>query len=260
MKTRTFTYTLSFVLSLLFSSISVEAEAQFCCCPFCPTDCITDGFGGCGSSCFITNACSNPGGATDTPNADCSGTSCNPLPVKLVYFNAKVVDGGVELTWRTETEIDNEGFEIQRGIGATFEWEYLHFEKGYGTSTEVHEYFYFDDTPPPGDNYYRLKQLDFDGTETYSKTEVASVDLDQKRFSLWPTLADENVLVKVEDHSHSNPIQYQAKVFDMMGREVMTSSFDEGLNLNVSNLTPGQYLINVQSEGFVETLRFVKIQ
>ena len=106
----------------------------------------------------------NPGGAEDSNDAACAGTSCNPLPIELVGFQVKVINEGVELYWETESETDNEGFEIQRMSGVNMDWEVLDFVRGNGTTEYAQDYYYFDRTPPPGNHYYRLKQIDFEGT------------------------------------------------------------------------------------------------
>ncbi len=90
------------------------------------------------------------------------------LPVELSSFTAKVLrSGGIQLDWRTETEVDNYGFEIERvqdyNIEQLQEWEKIGFVEGNGNSNSPKEYSYTDEGIDYGSYAYRLKQIDTDG-------------------------------------------------------------------------------------------------
>jgi hypothetical protein len=93
------------------------------------------------------------------------------IPVELSMLHATMQDNRtVELTWRTESESSNQGFEIERGDGTTF--ERIGFVPGNGSSSERHDYSYIDQNPVSRDGrplvFYRLRQVDADGTGNYS--------------------------------------------------------------------------------------------
>lgn len=95
------------------------------------------------------------------------------IPVELSAFNVSPRgDGSMLLSWHTETETSNMGFEIERGDGENF--ERIAFVPGHGTTTEPHSYSWIDSNPVSSrtDNlvYYRLKQIDTDGTFAYSES------------------------------------------------------------------------------------------
>ena len=97
----------------------------------------------------------------------------NPLPVELVSFTANQNGSTVGLSWVTASEINNLGFEIERKLfqnGKESDWRLLGFKEGYGTSSEQKTYFFNDDLSGvyAEKAAYRLKQIDFDGTFTYS--------------------------------------------------------------------------------------------
>ena len=75
------------------------------------------------------------------------------------------------IKWQTATETNNSGFELERsqesGVSSKKNWNNITFVEGNGTTTEVNEYIYRDKIEKPGSYYYRLKQIDFDGTTTY---------------------------------------------------------------------------------------------
>ncbi len=91
------------------------------------------------------------------------------LPVELSSFDFKVRNNNVFLTWRTVTETNNLGFEIERKSPENT-FSKISFIKGFGTSEEPHNYNFADKKLRSGTYYYRLKQINLDGTFNYSKT------------------------------------------------------------------------------------------
>ncbi|MEM9884770.1 MAG: hypothetical protein AAF849_02690 [Bacteroidota bacterium] len=97
------------------------------------------------------------------------------LPVELLSFEAQVVNkDAVELKWQTASETNNRGFEIQRSLEAKI-WETVDFVEGNGTTLTTISYGWIDKSVKNGRYYYRLKQVDNDGSYEYS--EIASVDI-----------------------------------------------------------------------------------
>ncbi len=98
-----------------------------------------------------------------------------PLPVELIAFQAKVNESEqVEVTWSTATEINNDYFEVQRSKDA------IHFEtiqqvQGAGNSNMILNYKSMDNDPYSGLSYYRLKQVDYDGTTAFSQIESVNI-------------------------------------------------------------------------------------
>lgn len=83
------------------------------------------------------------------------------LPVDLIFFEAHEIKNGILLKWATASEINNSHFEIQRSVdGQTFEG--IGLVNGYGTTNEYHQYEFLDRVPKSV-NYYRLRQVDYDG-------------------------------------------------------------------------------------------------
>jgi photosystem II stability/assembly factor-like uncharacterized protein len=101
------------------------------------------------------------------------------LPVELSSFTAKVLkSGGVKLDWRTETEVSNYGFEVERlqdyKIEKLQDWNTIGFVEGHGNSNSPKDYSFTDNSAGYGKYSYRLKQIDIDGQFEYSK--VIEVD------------------------------------------------------------------------------------
>jgi hypothetical protein len=104
------------------------------------------------------------------------------IPVELISFTANRTDEGVELNWKTATEINNSGFTIERSRDEEI-FTQIGFVSGRGTTTEISSYNYLDTEIETGNYYYRLKQTDFDGTFKYLNVVLVNVGL-PKQFQL----------------------------------------------------------------------------
>jgi predicted GH43/DUF377 family glycosyl hydrolase len=105
-------------------------------------------------------------------------TSTLVVPVELTSFSAEALDRKVILKWATATELNNNGFEIQRKV-AESDFATIGFVRGEGTTTNQKEYSYIDKDLANGKYYYRLKQFDYNGTYEYSnviEVDVRSLD------------------------------------------------------------------------------------
>ena len=104
-------------------------------------------------------------------------TYLNPgsLPVELTTFTASVANGVVNLSWKTATEINNSGFEVERKSVNDNSWTTLSFVKGFGNSLSAKQYSYTDNSANSGKFNYRLKQIDQNGTFKYS--DAINVDV-----------------------------------------------------------------------------------
>ncbi|MCK9426641.1 MAG: T9SS type A sorting domain-containing protein [Ignavibacteriaceae bacterium] len=107
------------------------------------------------------------------------------VPVELTSFTGSLNNGIVSLQWQTASEKNNRGFDVQRKIGT--KWETIGFVNGRGTSTNVNRYSYSDNLSKltvAGNISYRLRQVDFDGTTTFTQEVNVSYTSAPKSFSL----------------------------------------------------------------------------
>lgn len=151
--------------------------------------------------------------------------SLNPVvPVELVNFTAEQSQNGkVVLTWRTITELNNQGFEIERLQNYKIEelqsWKKIGYVAGFGTTTETKSYSFTDEEFISGRYSYRLKQIDFDGTFEYSEIVEIEVQMPEQ-FSLvqnFPNPFNPSTVIRFsipqQDH-------VTLRVFDVLGKEV----------------------------------------
>ncbi len=174
------------------------------------------------------------------------------IPVELVSFTASANSGEVTLNWQTSTEKNNSGFEIQRRSDAGY--ASIGFVPGFGTTTEKQYYSYVDTRVNPGSYYYRLKQIDFDGTIAYSEevsVEVSAPEL----FALdqnYPNPFNPATTIGFSLAADSKVI---LKVYNALGQEVsilVNENLSEGfheISFNASNLNSGVYFYKIEATG-----------
>jgi len=240
----------------IFFLFPVGLLAQTHCC--CPVGNTCQPFVGGSLNCSFSCLAEGLGAPGIDATENCPGTACSTLPVSLITFEARTTSEGVELKWETETELNNRGFQIQRMSGISLNWEVISFIEGTGNSSRPEYYEYFDHSAPPGTNYYRLNQIDYDGTSSFSQIETTTSQ-SKNKFLLWPTITRSGVVIRNENYQERQ-LNVPLLVFDMMGRKVMESSFQESIVLDVSALIPGTYIVNMIVNNKIETLRFIKVE
>src|SRR5574338_295794 len=180
-----------------------------------------------------------------------------PLPVELVSFSASVVGGNVILNWSTATEINNRGFEIQRKSDSDFET--LGFVDGNGTTTKTQSYTFKDDQVGNGTFSYRLKQMDYDGSFSYSN--VISVDVNiPAQFELSQNYPNPFNPTTMINYQIAEPVNVTLSVFNMLGEEVavlinnqFTAAGQYSVRFDGSNLASGTYIYRLTAGDFVQT-------
>lgn len=92
------------------------------------------------------------------------------VPVEMLSFTTTLNGSEIRLLWSTATELNNKGFEIERSVNNNNNFIAIGFVEGNGSSTETNHYSFTDNFQLSGVNnlYYRLKQIDYDGTYSYS--------------------------------------------------------------------------------------------
>ncbi|HMT29897.1 MAG TPA: T9SS type A sorting domain-containing protein, partial [Bacteroidia bacterium] len=180
-------------------------------------------------------------------------TLANPLPIELLYFNAKRNHEVVDLKWVTETEINNDYFTVERSDDGT------HFSKimivdGAGNSTSPLSYFAKDEHPLTGNSYYRLKQTDFNGSTTLSK--IIKINFSTAtNCQLYPNPVKNNLTI-----TSSEQIS-KLIIYDVAGRQLTEYSGNKDIiiRMDLSNLAEGYYTLKVFDEfGSESVYNFIK--
>lgn len=174
----------------------------------------------------------------------------SPLPVELVGFNAWSVDEVVQLEWATATEHNNAGFHVQRSTDLV-QWDEVTFVPGAGNHQGMISYSATDLQPLLGLAYYRLEQVDHDGTRDLSNVRPV-LHKGRAGVDIWPNPAVSQVHIRSGEPG-------RMMVFDAYGRHVnvMQEDHNDGVLLHVTNLPTGQYLVRSLDEE-LRALKFIK--
>jgi hypothetical protein len=184
------------------------------------------------------------------------------VPVELNSFTAELNNQKVNLLWSTATEVNNQGFEIQRKSDKT-DWAAIGFAEGRGTTTEPTNYFFTDDISflSQTNLYYRLKQIDFNGDFSYS--DVVDVFLFPDDYSLtqnYPNPFNPSTLIKF---SIGKTGFTTLKLYNVLGKEVaalVNSELQAGpheVTFDASNLPSGTYFYTLTSGSYSETRKMM---
>lgn len=225
----------------------------------------------------VINTWNGVGGAVNTTNnyvelsglSDFSfwtlGSTNTPLPVELVSFSASTSEKAVLLNWVTASEIQNQGWNIERKYSET-EWTSIGFISGSGTSTEINYYTFRDENVNDGKVLYRLKQLDYSGEYVYSNIIEVDVKILPVEFALLqnypnPFNTSTRISFELPKASHIN-----ISVYNAIGEMVTTLAneiFEAGRYSRIfdaSELSTGIYFYRLTSDNITFTKKMLMIK
>lgn len=147
-----------------------------------------------------------------------SGNLNGPLPVELIFFSVHSIENKTnKLRWQTASELNNMGFEIERSDDGT-DWETINSVQGNGTTNIIQSYSFIDNRPLVGYNYYRLKQIDYDGKFEYSDIQsVLLGDIKQANMQVYPNPNDGQFTLSLFKPQHADA---SIRVYGMEGNLV----------------------------------------
>ncbi|MCC5930505.1 MAG: T9SS type A sorting domain-containing protein [Cyclobacteriaceae bacterium] len=182
----------------------------------------------------------------------------NPLPIELLFFKTNCADAGVNISWATESEINNDYFSIEKSFDLK-SWEEIVIVSGSGTSKQRNDYHYFFDGMLSDTHYYyRLKQTDYDGTTTHSAAKTT--------FCRFNHLSQDLVL-------YPNPSEAQFKISGLYDEKAIISIFDhtgikiksfyaesaDNLVIDLSFASSGLYFIKVNTTKGSKVFKAIKL-
>jgi hypothetical protein len=199
----------------------------------------------------------------------------DPVPIQLSRFVATPLNSRhVRLDWTTLSETNNYGFEVQRRTSGQPDFATLpgSFTAGHGTTTEPHSYTYVDTTAMPGRLWYRLKQIDLDGTVHFTEPIVVDVltNVSEKLLPTTFTLSQNypnpfNPSTTI-DYSLPNTSFVTLRVYDVAGRDVATlvDGIEEkgykSVVWNASGSASGTYVYQLRAGGLVQTRKMLLLR
>ncbi|MEJ8802188.1 Ig-like domain-containing protein [Pontibacter sp. H249] len=185
-----------------------------------------------------------------------------PLPITLVSFSATANKLGVELNWKTASEINNDKFIIERSSdGKTYTT--IGEVKGNGNSNVAINYSFTDLSLPYGTNYYRLKQIDFGGKYEYSKVVAVTVEnlavVEAKAFPN-PFRQNTTLTFTALKQEKASVIVYDARgsVVKQQTLELQQGVNNVSISLPTPHKTAGLYIIAVRAETFQASIKVLQ--
>lgn len=177
-----------------------------------------------------------------------------PLPIELLHFDAKAGSARtVDVTWTTATEIDNDYFIVEKSTNGA-SWSQLGTVPGAGNSTETIDYYLEDAQPVLGNNYYRLKQVDYNGTIKTSDIRLVIFN-GHGGIGIYPNPATNKFIVTLENIEAS-----EITFYDAMGKLVqlpIIASSKDALEFSVDRISEGIYYIKVDTGSESSTLKVI---
>ncbi len=206
-----------------------------------------------------TGSLSSASQATFPASEWVAGLFAAALPIKLVYFDAKVNDeGNVNCTWEAATQSNNRLFTVEKSIdGVNF--DSAGTLPGAGTTSQLIDYSLLDEHPYTGTSYYRLKQTDIDGASTVSA--IVPVNISPKAgMTIFPNPAKATMLLNYITKAAST---LNVQITDLTGRVISTNDYNlqnggNTFSINVSNLAQGTYLLQAFDGVKTTTSKFIK--
>lgn len=191
------------------------------------------------------------------------------VPVEMTSFTASSVKNKNILLWQTATEKNNSGFEVQRSANKV-NFEKIGFVSGNGTTAEKHNYTFTDAAPLSGVNYYRLKQVDYDGTATYTDAVEAVAALPTS-FALSQNYP--NPFNPVTNISYQVPAKTHITltVFNSVGQKIKTLADEvkeagyyniiwDGKDDHHTGVAAGIYFYRIQGGDFISTKKMIYLK
>jgi len=175
------------------------------------------------------------------------------LPVEFAYISRETDENGIpEVTWGTSSEKNNEYFALMRLDGS--EWTEVNRVQGAGNSENLIEYSLKDRTAEYGVNYYRVKQVDFDGNATNSN--YVSVESNRVGATIFPNPVSRNETIRIFNVN----LDDQISLVSSTGTLVYTVVADQNsmlINTAEFDLKQGMYFITIQNEAELSTNKII---
>ena len=179
-----------------------------------------------------------------------------PLPVELSDFYSKIIKNKVMLFWQTETEINNYGFEIERKYSGPSDviysdWQKIGFVPGSGNSNSPKYYSFVDKNLANGYYTYRLKQIDYDGSYSYSDALKVKVEYKPEVLDIKNYPNPFNPITKIYYEIPEDGV-VTLKIYNALGKEIKTLISD--------NKIAGAYEIDFDATGLPSGIYFNVLQ
>ena len=185
-------------------------------------------------------------------------TTAAVLPVTLSSFKVEANNNQAIITWTTASETNSSRYEVERSAdGKTY--ISIATVKSNGTTTASHSYQVVDSRPLNGNNYYRIKQYDVDGSFKISEIRSVKMTLQNALVNVYPNPSHGDVNFSIQNYTGAS---LKAVLMNASGkmvhREAIAVSTSGSYKLHLtSKLSAGIYMLKLEGDGLSETVRVV---
>ena len=175
-----------------------------------------------------------------------------PLPVELGAFDIKKKREDVQINWSTNSETNNEFFSVERSRNGS-DFESIGETSGAGNSTSELNYEFMDERPYTGRNYYRIKQVDFDGHFSYSPIKSLMLSTSDAAINIFPNPTTDFITIERasdEDASYS--------IYNLNGK-LMKLGVLQNKVINLIDLDQGAYWFEITENGKRSIHKIIKM-
>lgn len=188
-----------------------------------------------------------------------SKSSNTPLPVELLSFKATCKNKTPIITWQTATETNNDYFILEKSIDLESYHE-VELIKGAGNSNTITSYVYIDNDLETDEIYYRLKQVDYDGTQKIFETVFANCVSDSTELEIFPNPVYDDLHIKIKNWKDNHLI---IEVINTAGQILHTEMIqipypNYQFSINLGELKPGLYFLGIISKENRNIKTFIK--
>ncbi len=171
------------------------------------------------------------------------------LPVKLEDFSARFANESVKLNWITSSEVNSDYFEVEYSSDNK-EFETLGMVKAMGNSNEIQHYEYVSDNTSSSNNYYRLKQVDLDGSFEMSTVIYLRKSINKEEVKVFPNPVSSELTIEASEGA-------SWVLHNGTGQEVLTGSAKK---ISMQEYPSGMYFIRVRNRqtNDLKTLQVIK--
>lgn len=190
---------------------------------------------------------------------DENSNPADPLPVELMFFNANMSTSNVQLHWATASETENSHFVIERA-SSDLVFSEIGRRTGAGESNVIVNYRFSDNSPLNGTSYYRIVQVDYDGTETTSRALAIHSSFTSAGINVFPNPSNTGTISL--EYYHPEVDKLKVTYIDATGRTVYQEEISEPVGERIElgenlNLDKGIYEVRIQLDNLVYVKRLL---
>ncbi len=203
---------------------------------------------------------SNTGGGDpeDAKYVECAAllnSASSILPVELTSFIGRPKIKTIDLLWVTASETDNDYFAIEKSSNGV-DFEEITQVDGRGTTTSLNNYNWTDQSPNDGMNYYRLRQVDYNGDKSYSKIIVIEFQADRSEIQIYPNPTNKELNINLPENWDD---ETSIVIYDSYGKLIKSFTSSSGsLTVPVDNIPVGYYRLLAMNKSRILNTSFVR--